>query len=371
MLFLRPLGDAMRCLAQLRYLARVTGCKIDVLVKKEWQRQLYDGLDYIGEVLSLDNWHIPFFISPPQRGVIQNLKNAPPAWAFLQGKKAKYRKLFRLCTRAGMPTRRIVQGVPGWDGCTHPLFPNFSPDDTDLAPPALHVREQELYAMRDYLAQKHSWAGEPLVILHSGCGGMNRAGSLFGRKGGKTWAWENWAAVSQGIHASVPQALIVLTGSQAERPMTERIREKSGGQNARIVSMAGETSIRQLLALQALATSGIAINTGASHTAMAVGCPLVSIFGNHNPSEFSAGSFGWGACHTVTGAKIEGRAVAREASPIHLIRPETVLKAWRELPARQAAPGARPYVVHYLEGGCAGVRQQTFREEKLWRLLPE
>ncbi|MCD8138817.1 MAG: glycosyltransferase family 9 protein [Planctomycetaceae bacterium] len=360
--FLRPLGDAVRTVPELRYLARITGSKVTLIVKAGWQRDLYAGLEYVGDVLSLDKWRVPLWLSPAQRAVVRRLKTASPRLGFVLSRRAKFAKLSRLLRRAGVPANGIVDDIPGWRA-VDPHFPDFRPDRRDLAPPELSVTPDEQAAMRSRLERECGWTGGTLVVLHPGCGAMKRSGGM-GREGGKNWSWRNWVALAAALREAAPDALVAFTGSGDERELTERICSEAGGRGARLVSLAGQTSMRELLALQSLASSGIATNTGASHTAMAVGCPLVSIFGNHDPRIFTASSFGWGPCHTVRGADMAAGSVAKEDSPVNRIRPATVFTAWRDLPARTDRPGDKPYVRHYLEGG--GVEEVTFAEEKRW-----
>ncbi|MCD8349516.1 MAG: glycosyltransferase family 9 protein [Planctomycetaceae bacterium] len=362
--FLRPLGDAVRTVPELRYLARVTGSKVNLIVKAGWQRDLYAGLDYIGDVLSLDKWRVPLWFSPAQRAVVARLKSVSPRLGFVLSRRAKFAKLSRLLRRAGVPDDGIVDDIPGWRAA-NPKFPDYRPDRRDLAPPALHVEPDEQTAMRARLERDCGWSGGPLVVLHPGCGAMKRSGGL-GREGGKNWSWQNWVALAATLREATPESLLVFTGSGDERELTERICKDASGNGARLVSLAGQTTMRELLALQSLASSGIATNTGASHTAMAMGCPLVSIFGNHDPRIFTASSFGWGACHTVRGADMAAGSVAKEDSPVNRIKPATVFAAWREIPPRTSHPGDKPYVRHYLEGG--GVEEAAFAEEKRWGL---
>ncbi len=361
--FLRPLGDAVRTVPELRYLARVSGSKVTLIVKAGWQRDLYAGLDYIGDVLPVDKWRVPLWFSPAQRAVVARLRSMTPRLGFVLSRRAKFAKLSRLLRRSGVPDDGIVEDIPGWRAY-NPKFPDYRPDRRDLAPPELVVSQDEQAAMRSRLQNECGWSDGPLVVLHPGCGAMKRSGGM-GQEGGKNWSWQYWVALAVTIREAVPDALLVFTGSGDERELTERICAQAGG-GAGLVSLAGRTTMRELLAVQSLASSGIATNTGASHTAMAVGCPLVSIFGNHDPRLFTASSFGWGACHTVRGADMEAGSVAKEDSPVNRIKPETVFAAWRALPARTSSPGDVPYVRHYLEGG--GVEEVPFAEIKRWGL---
>jgi heptosyltransferase II len=99
-------------------------------------------------------------------------------------------------------------------------------------------------------------------------------GAAFGPA--KRWLPQSFAGLSDRLIGAL-NADVLIFGSAAERPLAEQI---AGGMKHTPAIVAGETSLRQLLALMAQCRLIVANDSGPMHLAAALGVPLVAIFGS-------------------------------------------------------------------------------------------
>ena len=124
---------------------------------------------------------------------------------------------------------------------------------------------------------ERKWAAKHLEGL--GLGGPRvlvgiHPGASFGPA--KRWLPERFASLADrligGVHADV-----LIFGSRAERPVAEEI---AHAMEHTPVIFAGETSLRQLMALMARCSLIVTNDSGPMHVAAALGLPLVAVFGS-------------------------------------------------------------------------------------------
>jgi len=96
----------------------------------------------------------------------------------------------------------------------------------------------------------------------------------------KRWPIERFAELAGKISERFGLS-IVATGSQGEREYIEAI--QTGGK-ARIINLAGKTTVRELIPLIKKASLVVSNDTGPGHIAAALGVPIVMIFGPTNPA---------------------------------------------------------------------------------------
>jgi heptosyltransferase-2 len=130
----------------------------------------------------------------------------------------------------------------------------------------LHVDEPE----------KH-WAAKRLEAL--GLGGPRfvvglNPGASFGPA--KRWPAERYAAVADRLIGAL-HADVLIFGSRAERPLAEAV---ARAMTHTPVLMAGETSLRQLMALLAQCRLIVTNDSGPMHLAAALGLPVAALFGS-------------------------------------------------------------------------------------------
>jgi heptosyltransferase-2/heptosyltransferase-3 len=138
----------------------------------------------------------------------------------------------------------------------------------------------------------------------------------------KAWPIERWVELLHKVHARMPNALIVLRGSQEETPMLDRIRAAVG---LEAVVVAG-LGLRELFAVCEAAHSMISVDTGPAHAAAALGLPLVVMYG--------AGSQRYWLPRSPTGSPVVGVGGPPESVRVDQIPVDTVFDAWCALLAQ-------------------------------------
>jgi ADP-heptose:LPS heptosyltransferase len=115
----------------------------------------------------------------------------------------------------------------------------------------------------------------PVIILNP-----NASDMLPLRK----WPTERFEDLARRILADMPQATIVFTGSPAEADVPEQIVRDLG--SPRVISLAGKTSMRQLLCLYHVADALVTNDSGPGHFASMTDIHAVVLFGPETPLLF-------------------------------------------------------------------------------------
>ncbi len=96
----------------------------------------------------------------------------------------------------------------------------------------------------------------------------------------KCWPIDRFAKLADSIRDQFGSSMVAV-GSPSERDLAEKLNSLS---HSGIVNLAGQTSLRQLVALLRPAGLVVSNDTGAGHIASAWGTPVVMIFGRTNPA---------------------------------------------------------------------------------------
>jgi len=186
------------------------------------------------------------------------------------GERWGYRTDLRrlLLTRAIRKPSGAVHQVDYYRQLTAALgFPNAGREPHLEAPPAA------IASARDLLARS-GWDGVRRLV---GIG----PGAAYG--GAKRWPPDRFAAVIQNLtHGR--GALCVVVGSQADRPTVRAIDAalRAGGAArpaTTMLDLAGQTDIATLCGVLSLASAFVSNDSGAMHLAVALGVPVVAMFG--------------------------------------------------------------------------------------------
>ncbi len=110
--------------------------------------------------------------------------------------------------------------------------------------------------------------GGPRVLV-----GLN-PGAAYGPA--KRWLPERYAALADRLENEL-HAHVLIFGSREERPLAEKIAQTM---KHRPAILAGETTLRQLMALLAQCRLVVSNDSGPMHLAAALGVPLVAVFGS-------------------------------------------------------------------------------------------
>ncbi|MBV8495495.1 MAG: glycosyltransferase family 9 protein [Gammaproteobacteria bacterium] len=212
---------------------------------------------------------------------------------------------------------------PAFDAGAYPCPPSTAP----CAAPRLEVSAAAGTECDAWIASR-GLSGQPLVLVQPGNRRTMRGARLdLARDDDKAWPLERWGQLLRGIHAQLPQAAIVLCGAPRESLLLGWI--AAAAQLACVVP--AELPLSRLLALCARAHSMISVDTGPAHAAAALSLPLVVLFGAHSQAEWLPRS--------PTGSPVVGIGGPPHSSRLDAIAVETVLAAWRGLPAAPAAAG--------------------------------
>lgn len=151
--------------------------------------------------------------------------------------------------------------------------------ETDLV---LRVPAQAREDVFDLLSTRGVDRRRPLIVVHAGC-------SMPAR----TYPWEMYARVINMLIERF-DAAIVMTGSDGERELVERILGRVQADHRQsVLPLAGALSFPCLCALIEAADLTITNNTGPMHISAAVKTPVIALFALTNPPEQ------WGPWHVV------------------------------------------------------------------------
>jgi heptosyltransferase-2 len=153
--------------------------------------------------------------------------------------------------------------------------------------PWIYLTLEERFIAR----QKLSGLGRPIVGLNPG--------AAFGSA--KRWPAERFASVADKVISELNGSAVVF-GSAAETDTADEILALSGHpRGERIVSLAGQTSLRELAALISECDVLVTNDSGPMHMGYAVKTPLVAIFGSTDPMLTGP----WGKANVVVSKDLE------------------------------------------------------------------
>jgi len=142
---------------------------------------------------------------------------------------------------------------------------------TPSAPPRFVPDADDLRRMRERLAGTAS----PIVVLNP-----NASDLLPLRK----WQSARFVSLAQRIHATYPNALLVLTGASSERAAVDALCREINA--PRTVSVAGQTTLRELLTLYTIADVLVTNDSGPGHFASLTPVHAIVMFGPETPRLF-------------------------------------------------------------------------------------
>ena len=160
-------------------------------------------------------------------------------------------------------------------------LPTFGtrPPAADGEETVFQPRAEEIAAVREILRQEMGAdaAGAPLILLNA-----NASDLLPLRR----WAPERYVQLAGRLLEALPDACVLMTGAPAEAAAAERLVGQIG--SARCFSVAGKTSLRQLLVLYTLAEVLVTNDSGPAHFASLTPVHVVTLFGPETPRLFGA-----------------------------------------------------------------------------------
>lgn len=281
------LGDMVVLTALLRSLSRRWGAPCDVVGGGGAPRQVFQGLDSVGEVITLPSRRRPYPLAPPQWRLVRWLRRRPPSPTYIvEGERGALPKLGWLLDRGGVPRDHRLSGdeLPRqplehnldyhrrWAAAVPPAYAGraLPPPPAPAPEPELAVTAGERRDCRAWLAG-HGWLGSPLVLIQTESRRRNR-----GR-----WPRRSWVETVRAVLTELPAAQVLLLGAPDEAPAVELLRRDCA--DPRVHNVARELGLRRLFALAGEAHSCISLDTGPAHVVAVFGCPLVVLPGMADP----------------------------------------------------------------------------------------
>lgn len=337
------MGDLVLIQPMIRLLAARYGAPVDLLAAGGWVRPLYQGQPDVGEIHLLAKRKLPLWLSAEKRQLLQWLRQTGPRPVWYCDFDEK---LVPLLAQAGMGERWVVRAkaVGTQDGehlvdfsqrlartvppALQQVMAN-SRTDLDDRDPNLRISAAMQADVQDWL-QARAWLGKPLLLVQAGNRRTMRTG-LRRRMSTNTkwWPEDNWAAIIRMLAERHPDAVILLVGAPPEADLNDELLQRAGV--AQAFNVARELPIPRLLALQSRAAGMVTVDTGPAHTAAAVGCPLVVLFGVADPVRIRPRG---------GNTPVEVLQAMHDGKPdMTAISVEAVVQAWQRLPLRQGANG--------------------------------
>ncbi len=188
------------------------------------------------------------------------------AWWFWQGRVARrigYRGQMRawLLTDPIKPLEEPIHQVDRYKRLLKPLGIAVGKSG-----PRLYLSEEEIEAARALLAQRGCSSKEPLI-------GIN-PGAAFGSA--KCWPPERFRSLALELLKD-PRMRVVFFGDAKTESL---VKEICRGLPPRAISLAGETSLRELMSLIQECDLLVTNDSGPMHIAAALGVPVVALFGS-------------------------------------------------------------------------------------------
>ena len=331
------LGDMVLLTPLLALLRQRYGVAPDVLSAGAWTPPLYADHPDVHQMLLLGSRKRPYWSDPRQWRAVTQLRATGPRPVYVCDELATA-PLARLLARAGFAADDLL-----WVGahreCARPHWVDrwlaFGALDAPRWPGAAQAAvaaAPRLLVSAAAAADCAAWltargfGARPLSLLHAGNKRTLKRGGARGRLGdSKAWPDAHWLALLQAMHARVPEAVILLTGTLPEQPWLRRLAHASGLAAAQAIG--DDLPLPRLLALQARATGMISVDTGPAHSAAALGCPLLVLYGAASAAAWLPRS-AQGSPVLWRGGADAGRQRLLETSV------EEAIAAWQALPLR-------------------------------------
>jgi ADP-heptose:LPS heptosyltransferase len=193
-----------------------------------------------------------------------------------RGNLMTHRLLYNPHLHTSQTFQTLVEALR-WDPAALPACGLTAPP-ADTEPPRFVPRPDELAEVKD-LVRRETGGQPPLILLNP-----NASDLLPLRR----WPTERYVDLAKRLLARFPEAWIGFTGAHNEAQATADLVRQVG--SARCVSLAGKTTLRQLLVLYTLADVLVTNDSGPAHFATVTPIRVVTLFGPETPALYAARS---------------------------------------------------------------------------------
>ena len=326
------MGDMVLLTALLRALHARFGSRVDLVFAERRLRPLLEAQPWIGNLYTIGTRKLPYWLSPHLWHLVRRLRarGKGPVWICQTDalthdlvERADYDAPWRITQRdyPPLPGEHSIDRLLRMASDTPPaLLPRAVPPQTPGIVPRLVIPAEWQEETREWLAAR-GLEHRPLVLIQAGNKRTMRLAPRRRMRNRKYWPESSWASVIDRIHATTPQAVVLLLGVRLEGTLNRAILRHTTTNAA--IDVAGQVPIPRMVALCARALGMISVDTGPAHVAAAVGCPLVVLFGDQDP-RFIAPRSEHTPVEIVTGSRDLER-------PLLTITPDAVVAAWQRL----------------------------------------
>lgn len=161
-----------------------------------------------------------------------------------------------------------------------PAYPDGPPPADERSSEPRPPAPADLAAVAGILRE---WTGSaevpPIVLLNANCGDLVPL---------RRWAEDRYLELARRLLEARPDLRVVFTGRPDEAPGAERLARAVA--SPRCVSLAGRTTLGQLLALYSLSQVLVTNDSGPAHFATLTPIDVVTLFGPETPALFAARS---------------------------------------------------------------------------------
>lgn len=156
----------------------------------------------------------------------------------------------------------------------------LTPPPVDRRMPLLAAAPDEVATVRKMLCEVTGQKEvPPMLLLNANCSDL-----LPLRK----WASANYVDLARRLLDRYPELVVAFTGAPAEAPAVAPLTQRVG--SSRCVSLAGRTSLRELLIVYSLAQAMVTNDSGPAHFAALTPMDVIVLFGPETPFLFSSPS---------------------------------------------------------------------------------
>ena len=304
-------------LGMIEAIHRRFGMPVDVVSSGGWTKPLLEGQSGVGDLHLIRSRRTPYALSPQQWRLVEVLRQRATGPVWLCDHSVQARKLL---ARAGIaqewiidvhrdcPWRQGEHNLDRWLRAAR-LSPEALPPMDPSAAAALFgdIRSPPLRVLPQWREDTANWlrtrglADRPLVLIQAGNKRTMRWWAPRQRaSNSKYWPEERWAAVIKSLLRRDSRVVVLLLGVPAEASLNDDIANLV--RSDRVINVARELPVPRLLALQERASGMISVDTGPAHSAAALGCPLVVLFGQVNVARWTPRSPA-GAVQVLSGGR--------------------------------------------------------------------